>query len=274
METPASAGPVSDPPPPEHQLILRFFSVLDGYHRRPPERALWRDLVHLAIGSTRAFAVPGRDCQIGAAAVWGVAWTIYAHADPAGIVERCPIRTLAAYSRLDGRTVRGALWLLRQWRVVRMVRPSRRRPAVWQMNLGGLDWPAVRERAKRAAGVPSGGVTPPLSEGVTPPLLGSYVSYGESTSAAGASSARARRTSADQRQQQQLERDQIRIEGLFAAIAPRCRELGYDYNERDERRRLREGEIDLDQLQRHADRLLKEVHERRLRRAHGPRYRS
>ncbi len=72
---------------------------------------------------------------------------------------------------------------------------------------------------------------------------------------------------ADRRQQQQ----QNRLKGLFGAIAARCRELGHDYDEQDERRRLREGEIDIDRLQRHADDLATDVRERRLRRAHGPR---
>jgi len=80
-----------------------------------------------------------------------------------------------------------------------------------------------------------------------------------------------RASSVDRRQQQQLERNQVRIEGLFGAIAARCRELRYDYDEQDERRRLREGEIDLDRLQRHADKLAAEVHEKHLRRAYGPR---
>ena len=78
-----------------------------------------------------------------------------------------------------------------------------------------------------------------------------------------------RASTTDRRQQQQ--QHQTRIEGLFGAIAARCRKLGYDYNEQDERRRLREGEIDIDCLQRHADDLEADMRERRLLRAHGPR---
>lgn len=81
------------------------------------------------------------------------------------------------------------------------------------------------------------------------------------------------RASSADRRQQQLDRDQVRIEGLFAAIAPRAREAGYTYDEADERRRLAAGEIDVDDLQHQADRLLEEVREKRLRRAHGPQYR-
>ena len=76
-----------------------------------------------------------------------------------------------------------------------------------------------------------------------------------------------RASAADRRQQQQ----QNRLEGLFGAIAARCRELRHDYDEADERRRLREGEIDITALQRHADELATEIREKRLHRAHGPR---
>ena len=95
---------------------------------------------------------------------------------------------------------------------------------------------------------------------------------GASLSSPIAAAGTSRATSADRRQQQQQQdRDQVRIEGLFGAIAARCRELGHDYDEQDERRRLREGEIDVDRLQRHADELATEVRKKRLRRAHGPR---
>lgn len=82
-----------------------------------------------------------------------------------------------------------------------------------------------------------------------------------------------RASTTDRLQQQQLNRNQIRIDGLFAAIAARCRELGHKYDERDERQRLADGEIDIDALQRHADDLAEEVLEQRLRRVHGPGYR-
>jgi len=74
------------------------------------------------------------------------------------------------------------------------------------------------------------------------------------------------------RQEQQQRRTEDRIEGLFAAIAARAREAGHHYDERDERRRLAAGEIDVDALQRLADKLGEEVREKRLRRAHGPSY--
>lgn len=83
-----------------------------------------------------------------------------------------------------------------------------------------------------------------------------------------------RASTADRRrqEQQQRRRTEDRIEGLFAAIAPRAREAGYAYDEPDERRRLAAGEIGVEDLQRQADRLLEDVREKRLRRAHGPSY--
>ena len=61
------------------------------------------------------------------------------------------------------------------------------------------------------------------------------------------------RASSADRRQQQLERDQGRIEGLIAAIASRARRLGHDFDEGDERRRLASREIDVAALQALAD---------------------
>ena len=78
-----------------------------------------------------------------------------------------------------------------------------------------------------------------------------------------------RASAADRRRrQQQQRREEDRIEGLFAAIAPRAREAGHLYDEADERQRLARGEITVEDLQRQADELLEEVREHRLRRAH------
>ena len=83
-----------------------------------------------------------------AAAVWSVGATLYLSADKAGMIRTLTEADLARLCRLDERTVRAALVILRRLRVAKCSRPSRRRPVVWSMNLGGLDWPAVRNRAK------------------------------------------------------------------------------------------------------------------------------
>ena len=70
-------------------------------------------------------------------------------------------------------------------------------------------------------------------------------------------------TSRQQQQQRNQERLDKRIEGLFAAIAARARELGMEYDEVDERRRLKAGEIGVDELQALADKLADEIQQRR-----------
>ena len=67
---------------------------------------------------------------------------------------------------------------------------------------------------------------------------------------------RTRKTDRQQQQQQALEH---RIEGLFGAIASRARKLRKDYDEADERNRLAGGEIGVDDLQRLADKLADEL---------------
>ncbi|MCY4373546.1 MAG: hypothetical protein OXC31_07185 [Spirochaetaceae bacterium] len=66
-----------------------------------------------------------------------------------------------------------------------------------------------------------------------------------------------------QQQQRKQERLDERVEGLFAAIAARARELGMVYDEADERRRLKAGEIGVDELQALADKLADEIQQRR-----------
>ena len=128
-----------------NQLQLRFFAVIDGFTRRPPERALWRVLIHTALAKTEAFTVGGR--RISAAAVHHVALALYMHADSAGVIHEFSEESLAEQCRMGEKHIRAARKVLNDLRVVRSTRASRRRPASHRMNLGGLDWPAVRRRA-------------------------------------------------------------------------------------------------------------------------------
>ena len=66
---------------------------------------------------------------------------------------------------------------------------------------------------------------------------------------------------ADRRQEQQQHRNQVRLEGLLGAIASRARQLGHDFDEADERRRIADGEIDVAALQALADDLDAELAE-------------
>lgn len=72
-------------------------------------------------------------------------------------------------------------------------------------------------------------------------------------------------TRRQQQQQQQRNQERLneRIEGLFAAIAARARKLGMEYDEVDERRRLKAREIGVDELQALADKLADEIQEQR-----------
>ena len=43
-----------------HQLALQLFGRIDAYAAKPPERALWRELLNLAIGTVRTFRAHNR----------------------------------------------------------------------------------------------------------------------------------------------------------------------------------------------------------------------
>lgn len=128
------------------QLQLRLFERVGAMRGTPPERALWRELLDLAIGDRAAVDAPdGR--PVDAAALWAVGWTLYALGNSAGIISDVNIATVARYCRLSARHVKAARAILRGWRVIKVERPSRRQPEIVKLNLGGLDWPAVRRRA-------------------------------------------------------------------------------------------------------------------------------
>ena len=135
------------------QLPLRFFAIVGGMHASPPERALWRELLDLALRKAKTLSAPdGR--SVSAAAAWAVGAAVYFRANSRGVVEGFSHDMLAADCRLDPRTARSALKVLAFLRIVAFKAGPRRqqrgpRPRALHMNLGGLDWPAVRQRAKR-----------------------------------------------------------------------------------------------------------------------------
>ena len=176
----ASAGAVNtecaESTDPGEQLRLRFFQVIGAYRSNPPEKALIRELLDCALRNVERFMVGGR--AVAAHAVHHVALALYCRTDPAGIVEGFSVKVIAADTRLNERTVRPALDVLRRLHVFRSTRTSRRRPASHRINVGGLDWPAVRERGKRASAdtMPALGVSadtmPALSADTMPALKG------------------------------------------------------------------------------------------------------
>ena len=249
-----AAAPVPDPPDrpsdPGTQLGLRLFARVGGFEHKPPERALWRELLNLAISDVRTFVVGATrhrktgaesDVKVSAAAVWSVGLTLYMRANEAGIIEDFSVRTLAADCRLRDRVVKAGLKVLRGWHVVKMERPSRRAPARWRMNLGGLDWAAIRARVDGMF-APSGVHRTPLSGVHRTPLKGyvrkSYVqehlfvppSGGFGGEAAASDTARGQQQQAPQPPasggRKRDHRLDDRITSLINAIAVRRRELG------------------------------------------------
>ncbi len=285
------ANPVSQHPNDTEpdQLSLRFFALIEGYKRVPPDRALWRELVNLAVGHLKSFRDGAR--TVSASTLVLVAYALYMRANSAGVVEDFSATLIAADCRIGREHAQAALRVLNRLHVFRSTRASRRRPACHRMNLGGLDWPTLRARLKRSAsgdrgslledvsgdrrsllGHPSGDPRSLLSGDHGSPPKGNQKGKGiQQPIAVAASTPRA--SEADRQSQQQQQRQQDRIEGLIGAIAARARELDREYDEADERQRLAKGEINLDDMQRLADELGEEVRERRLRRIHGPSYR-
>ena len=181
---PAVTEPTKILQPQGEQLSLRFFGVIEGMHGCPPDRGLWRLLVDMAIDGVEAFTHRGR--RVSGTIVLLVAYRLYMESNRAGIVENLSEASIARRCQIDRKTLRAALGVLRDFRVIRRVPGgSRRRPGTWRLNLGGLDFPAIRARAQGVASggtMPlltapvdaSGGTMPQLSGGTMPPLLGTY----------------------------------------------------------------------------------------------------
>lgn len=119
----------------------------------PPERALWRELLDLALGKRDTFQHGDR--PLSAAVVWAVGAAIYFRSNDAGVVgdedfgKKTNAVRLAGDCRHGERSVRAALDVLCELGIVRKKRRGRREPLLWLMNLGGMDWPAVRRRVER-----------------------------------------------------------------------------------------------------------------------------
>ena len=166
---------------PTQQLELRLFERVGTMRGSPPERALWRELLDLALGTMRRFEAMSASSAraVSAAVVHHVGLALYFRADEAGIVQGFTAARLATDCRLERRCVVAALMVLESLRVIRRRRTSRRRPEEMRLNCGGLDWPAVRRRADRdhapsggrepLLDAPSGGSQPLPSSGCEPP---------------------------------------------------------------------------------------------------------
>ena len=255
------------------QLQLRFFAVVGGMHSAPPERALWRELLDLAIGKVKTLSAPdGR--VVSASAAWAVGAAVYFRANARGVVEGFSHDMLAADCRLDPRTARSALKVLAFLRIVVFKAGPRRsqrgpRPRALHMNLGGLDWPAVRRRAKREQAEQADLLPRNTGRGARQ-FNGNTGHHARQQRAVperanlAAVTDRPTPYERDDAEQQQLNHKlENRIEGLIGAIAARARKLGMLYDENDERRRLATGEIGIAELQALADELGERIRIRR-----------
>ena len=174
---------------PGEQLRLQFFAAINGYDGTPPDRALMRVLLDCALKGVDRFTVGKR--TIAAAVVDHVAVRLYLRSNRAGIVSGFSVKVIAADVKRDPCTVKMALAVLRRLLVFRSTRAADgnvkglRKPAIHRLNIGGLDWPAVRERVKEAAAsgrttqplTLSGRTTQPLSGRTTQPLKGYDVGH-------------------------------------------------------------------------------------------------
>ena len=130
-------GKLSSP----HQIGLALFGRVAGLRTPPPDRALWREATELILRTVDLGSL-----QVSELLVQHVLWGLYFLADAAGRVTGYTEPDLASAMHCSRRQVHNVLQIL-SGIAVRRTRKSRRAPVEYHLNLGGLDWPAVRRRA-------------------------------------------------------------------------------------------------------------------------------
>lgn len=249
------------------QLVIRFFAWVDGCASKPPERALWRVLLDFTLRAapSNAFIVYGRAMR--PSTVHHTALTIYTMSDRAGIAHATD-REIAEQARLEEKIIAKAIRVLNRAYVIRTTRDDRRGARFHAMNIGGLDWTAIRHRASRrrrrdqqppaTARLPltaidaSGVHSTPLSGVHSTPLRG-HVRTGQiSTSQAAAElPAHAREATAQEQQP-----DRSTLDGLITAIAARSREHDLPCSEDGIRDRVSTGVLKVEDLRRYLEEVL------------------
>ena len=168
--------PQTDEHDGESQLSLRLFERIGAFAKVPPDRALWRELLDLAIGDRETFDVEGH--TLNASYVYSVGLYVHVRADRDGIMRGFGERVIASDCRIAKNTARRALRVLCDLLIVRKGVASRKRrqrgvrPPEYRLNLGGLDWPAVRARAAREweeRSIPIGSPGDPIGESIGSP---------------------------------------------------------------------------------------------------------
>ena len=168
--------PQTDEHDGESQLSLRLFARIGSFAKVPPDRALWRELLDLAIGDRETFDVDGH--TLNASYVYSVGLYVHVRADRDGIMRGFGERVIASDCRIAKNTARRSLRVLCDLRIVRKGVASHKRrqrgprPPEYRLNLGGLDWPAVRARAAREWEerlIPIGSPGDPIGESIGSP---------------------------------------------------------------------------------------------------------
>ena len=140
-------------PDDPQQLELRLFERLDQFRGIPPEKGLWRELLDVAIGSAKTFSAHG--LTISAAFLHHVAWALFGRTNRAGTAEITDQELANDIRRPTSRgRVTAALTVMRRLRISRPTRLKRQGARIHSLNLGGLDWPAIRRRAAAATKPP------------------------------------------------------------------------------------------------------------------------
>ena len=238
---------------PTQQLLPHLLALVADMKACPPERGLWRTAVAAAIGDNLQFIDAGR--PVSAALVHQVAWALYGRSNRAGIIDDWSVQRLAQDCRRPKgeRGVRSALNVINGIGLAVKDRPSRRLPWVWKLNVGGLDWPMVYNRAAalhKPSPVTMTGLSPVMVTGLKGSVQG-QVDLVAADHVAGSTTSAAAPTE----DQQQQWRDESRLEGLIGYLAVTSRALDHPFNEDRVREDLAAGRTTVGNLQRQAEEL-------------------
>lgn len=274
-----ATAPVRDDQPhaddAQQGLLPGLLATIRNYRSVPPERALFRELVFTTVGrSIETYVVGG--LKISASSIKLVAWSLFGRMNSAGVLiddDGHPFsrETYARDASLSKRAVRAALGFLKQARVIAVDPANGPHPEVIRINVGGLDWSAVRRRVKILIGDRSnpdssadqqslllyarGEAASPLegARGEAASPHEGYVRGGQISVSIAQAASTSRASSTDQEQQPALPPGG---ENLIRAIAGRSREHDVPFAEVAVRRRLAAGELTTDDLFRYLNDIL------------------
>ena len=131
-----------------HQLALQLFARVDTFAGVPPEHALFRELLDLALPAVGDGILVGTRI-VTANALYSVACAIYFRKNQAGIAQVGHVR-IALDARTSERTASACIAALETLGLVRTSRNRGRREIGFiEINVGGRSWYNIRERSRR-----------------------------------------------------------------------------------------------------------------------------